>query len=117
MSCIMSFPWKDWAKDYSRYMSQDGVEMTHLLYHHGYGYAPYGAYSPARSPVPTMGHDGLYGPQHYQGKPSQELEKMDFEKIPKFKAGSLNKKIFENKGGLGCNSTSGDKALEVPLCN
>ncbi|KAI3924371.1 hypothetical protein MKW98_032572 [Papaver atlanticum] len=64
----------DWAEDYSRYVSQDGVEMTHgvygdngsLLYHHGYGYAPYGAYSPAGSPVPTMGHDGLYGPQHYQ---------------------------------------------------
>ncbi|KAI3994094.1 hypothetical protein MKX01_012351 [Papaver californicum] len=64
----------DWGEDYSRYMSQDGVEMTHgvygdngsLLYHHGYGYAPYGAYTPAGSPVPTMGHDGLYGPQHYQ---------------------------------------------------
>ncbi|KAI3923788.1 hypothetical protein MKW92_006308, partial [Papaver armeniacum] len=37
-----------------------------LLYHHGYGYAPYGAYSPAGSHVPTMGHDGLYGPQQYQ---------------------------------------------------
>ena len=37
------------------------------MYHHGYGYAPYGPYSPAASPVPTMGNDGqLYGPQHYQ---------------------------------------------------
>lgn len=38
-----------------------------LMYHHGYGYAPYPPYSPATSPVPTMGTDGqLYGPQHYQ---------------------------------------------------
>jgi hypothetical protein len=38
-----------------------------LMYHHGYGYAPYGPYSPAGSPVPTLGNDGqLYGPQHYQ---------------------------------------------------
>lgn len=41
-----------------------------LVYHHGYGYAPYGPYSPAGSPVPTMGNDGqLYGPQHYQYPP------------------------------------------------
>ncbi|KAK9157701.1 hypothetical protein Scep_004275 [Stephania cephalantha] len=34
------------------------------MYH---SYGPYGAYSPATSPVPTIGHDGqLYGPQHYQ---------------------------------------------------
>lgn len=37
------------------------------MYHHGYGYTPYGPYSPAASPIPTLGHDGqLYGPQHYQ---------------------------------------------------
>ncbi|KAL9459023.1 hypothetical protein AB3S75_007838 [Citrus x aurantiifolia] len=61
--------------DYTRYVSQDGVDMTSgvygdngsLMYHHGYGYAPYPPYSPATSPVPTMGTDGqLYGPQHYQ---------------------------------------------------
>lgn len=61
--------------DYSRYLNPDGVEMTSgvygdngsLMYHHGYGYAPYGPYSPAGSPVPTLGNDGqLYGPQHYQ---------------------------------------------------
>jgi len=61
--------------DYSRYMNPDGVEMPHgvygdngsLMYHHGYGYAPYGPYSPAGSPVPTVGHDGqLYGAQQYQ---------------------------------------------------
>ncbi|KAK4258265.1 hypothetical protein QN277_007734 [Acacia crassicarpa] len=64
--------------DYSRYVNQDGVEMTSgvygdngsLMYHHGYGYAPYSPYSPAGSPVPTMGNDGqLYGPQHYQYPP------------------------------------------------
>lgn len=33
----------------------------------GYGYAPYGPYSPAGTPVPTLGHDGqLYGAQQYQ---------------------------------------------------
>jgi hypothetical protein len=64
----------DW-EDFTRYVNQDGVEMTpgvygdngSLVYHHGYGYAPYAPYSPAASPVPTMGHDGqLYGAQHYQ---------------------------------------------------
>ncbi|TKY45654.1 YTH domain-containing family protein 2 [Spatholobus suberectus] len=64
--------------DYSRYVNSEGVEMTSgvygdngsLVYHHGYGYAPYGPYSPAGSPVPTMGNDGqLYGPQHYQYPP------------------------------------------------
>ncbi|XP_024025678.1 uncharacterized protein LOC21388556 isoform X1 [Morus notabilis] len=63
--------------DYSRYMNPDGVEMTSGVYgdngslmYHGYGYAPYGPYSPAASPVPTMGNDGqLYGPQHYQYPP------------------------------------------------
>lgn len=64
--------------DYSRYVNPDGVDMNtgvygdngSLLYHHGYGYAPYGPYSPAASPVPTMGNDGqLYGPQHYQYPP------------------------------------------------
>ncbi|KAJ4970073.1 hypothetical protein NE237_003172 [Protea cynaroides] len=61
--------------EYPRYVNPDGVEMSpgvygdngSLMYHHGYGYAPYNPYSPAGSPVPTMGHDGqLYGPQHYQ---------------------------------------------------
>ncbi|KAK7247261.1 hypothetical protein RIF29_42141 [Crotalaria pallida] len=63
----------DWD-DYSRYLSPDGVDMTSGVYgdngsllYHGYGYAPYAPYSPAGSPVPTMGNDGqLYGPQHYQ---------------------------------------------------
>ncbi|KAI4344851.1 hypothetical protein L6164_012038 [Bauhinia variegata] len=67
----------DW-EDYSRFVNPDGVEMASgvygdngsLVYHHGYGYAPYAPYSPAGSPVPTMGNDGqLYGPQHYQYPP------------------------------------------------
>ncbi|XP_019463716.1 PREDICTED: YTH domain-containing family protein 1-like [Lupinus angustifolius] len=62
-------------EDYSRFMNPEGVDMTSglygdngsMLYHHGYGYAPYAPYSPAGSPIPTMGNDGqLYGPQHYQ---------------------------------------------------
>ncbi|KAL7597328.1 hypothetical protein Lser_V15G29367 [Lactuca serriola] len=63
----------DWD-DYSRYLNPDGVDMSHGVYgdngsymYNGYGYAPYGPYSPAGSPVPTVGHDGqLYGAQHYQ---------------------------------------------------
>ncbi|KAL8480870.1 hypothetical protein ACS0TY_027408 [Phlomoides rotata] len=64
----------DWGEDYPRFLNQDGVELTPGVYgengslmYHGYGYAPYGPYSPAASPVPTVGHDGqLYGAQHYQ---------------------------------------------------
>ncbi|KAJ8529041.1 hypothetical protein K7X08_035876 [Anisodus acutangulus] len=60
-------------EDYSRYVNPDGVEMSgvygdngSLMYHHGYGYASYSPYSPATSPVPTLGHDGqLYGSQQY----------------------------------------------------
>ncbi|KAJ0555385.1 putative YTH domain-containing protein [Helianthus annuus] len=44
--------------------------MAHGVYgdmYHGYGYAPYGPYSPAGSPLPTVGHDGqLYGAQPFQ---------------------------------------------------
>ncbi|XP_071726472.1 YTH domain-containing protein ECT4-like isoform X2 [Rutidosis leptorrhynchoides] len=58
----------DWD-DYSRYLNSDGVDMSHGVYsdmYHGYGYAPYGPYSPAASPVP-VGHDGqLYAAQQYQ---------------------------------------------------
>ncbi|KAI3791251.1 hypothetical protein L2E82_04955 [Cichorium intybus] len=54
----------DWD-DYSRYMNPDGVDLSQGVY--GYGYAPYGPYSPAGSPMPTVGQDGqLYGAQHYQ---------------------------------------------------
>ncbi|KAL1807949.1 hypothetical protein DCAR_0727328 [Daucus carota subsp. sativus] len=52
--------------DYSNYLKPDGVDMSHGVYG-GYGYAPYGAYSPAGTPVPTLGHDGqLYAAQQYQ---------------------------------------------------
>ncbi|WCJ37021.1 evolutionarily conserved C-terminal region 2 [Euphorbia peplus] len=66
----------DW-EDYGRY-NTEGVDMTpgvygdnsSVMYHNAYGYAPYGPYSPATSPVPTLGNDGqLYGPQHYQYPP------------------------------------------------
>ncbi|KAL7596167.1 hypothetical protein Lser_V15G29372 [Lactuca serriola] len=60
--------------DYSRYVNPDGVDMSHGAYgdngslmYPGYGYTPYGPYSPAGSPVPTTTHDGqIYGAQHYQ---------------------------------------------------
>ncbi|KAK9072533.1 hypothetical protein SSX86_008967 [Deinandra increscens subsp. villosa] len=59
----------DW-NDYSRYVNPEGVDMSHGVYgdmYHGYGYAPYGPYSPAASPVPTVGHDGqFYDAQQYQ---------------------------------------------------
>ncbi|KAG2554630.1 YTH domain-containing protein ECT4-like isoform X4 [Panicum virgatum] len=53
--------------DYPRYLNPDGVEIAPAVYGdiYGYGYAPYGAYSPASSPVPTV--DGqMFGAQHYQ---------------------------------------------------
>ena len=65
-------------EDFSRYLNPDGVDLTSavygengsLVYHPGYGYAPYTPYSPAGSPVPTVGNDGqFYAPQHYQYPP------------------------------------------------
>ena len=64
--------------DYSKYLNPEGVDMVSgvygdngsAMYPHGYWYGPYSPYSPAASPVPTMGNDGqLYGPQHYQYPP------------------------------------------------
>ncbi|GMH00108.1 hypothetical protein Nepgr_001947 [Nepenthes gracilis] len=64
----------DWD-DYSRYVNPDGVEIPpgvygdngSLMYHHGFGFAPYGPYTPAGSSVPAMGQDSqLYGHQQYQ---------------------------------------------------
>ncbi|XP_011025120.1 PREDICTED: uncharacterized protein LOC105126076 [Populus euphratica] len=64
--------------DYSKYLNAEGVDMVSgvygdngsAMYPHGYWYGPYSPYSPAASPVPTMGNDGqLYGPQHYQYPP------------------------------------------------
>ncbi|KAK3148328.1 hypothetical protein QOZ80_3BG0293680 [Eleusine coracana subsp. coracana] len=51
--------------DYPRYLNPDGVEIAPAVYGdiYGYGYAPYGAYSPASSPVPTV--DGqMFGTQY-----------------------------------------------------
>ncbi|CAN6285605.1 unnamed protein product [Urochloa humidicola] len=51
--------------DYPRYLNPDGVEIAPAVYGdiYGYGYAPYGAYSPASSPVPTV--DGqMFGAQY-----------------------------------------------------
>ncbi|KAK9072532.1 hypothetical protein SSX86_008966 [Deinandra increscens subsp. villosa] len=74
--------------DYSRYVNPDGVDTSHGVYgdngsimYPGYGYAPYGAYSPG-SPVPTPGHDGqLYGAQHYQ-YPSPYFQPMTQVTVP-----------------------------------
>ncbi|KVH90942.1 YTH domain-containing family protein 3-like [Cynara cardunculus var. scolymus] len=66
----------DWD-EYSRYVNSDGVDMTQGVYGdngsvmYGYGYAPYGPYSPAGSPMPTVGQDGqFYGAQHSYQYPS-----------------------------------------------
>lgn len=51
----------DWD-EYMRSANTEGVEMPPAMYgdmYHGYGYGPYGPYSPAGSPAPTMGPDGL----------------------------------------------------------
>uniref|UniRef100_A0A1D1ZFG8 YTH domain-containing family protein n=1 Tax=Anthurium amnicola TaxID=1678845 RepID=A0A1D1ZFG8_9ARAE len=56
-------------EDYSRYVNPDEISAVYGdMYHHSYGYAPYGPYAPPPgSPVPTTGQDGqLYGHQHYQ---------------------------------------------------
>ncbi|GAB2286963.1 hypothetical protein Dimus_021351 [Dionaea muscipula] len=65
----------DWD-EYSRYVHQDaGVEMSQglygdnasLVYHPGYGFAPYGPFSPAGSAVPAMSHDSqIYAHHQYQ---------------------------------------------------
>ncbi|XP_038701782.1 YTH domain-containing protein ECT4-like isoform X2 [Tripterygium wilfordii] len=61
--------------DYSRYANSEGMLMSSavygdgapVMYHNGYAYPTYGPYSPAATPIPTMGNDGqIYGPQHYQ---------------------------------------------------
>ncbi|KAI3823157.1 hypothetical protein L1987_04589 [Smallanthus sonchifolius] len=66
--------------DYSRYVNPDGVDPSHGVY--GYGYAPYGPYSPAGTPVPTPIHDGqLYGAQHYQ-YPSPYFQPMTQVTVP-----------------------------------
>ncbi|WOL19625.1 YTH domain-containing family protein 2-like [Canna indica] len=58
-------------EDYHRYYSPDGMEVPSLglygdMYHHGYGYAPYGPYPSPGSPVPTLGHNNQLYSQLYQ---------------------------------------------------
>nr|XP_043630326.1 YTH domain-containing protein ECT4-like [Erigeron canadensis] len=50
--------------DYSRYMNSENLDLAHGVY--GYGYPSYGPYSPATSPVPTVGQDGQFFGQQYQ---------------------------------------------------
>ncbi|KAL8217273.1 hypothetical protein R6Q57_024110 [Mikania cordata] len=51
--------------DYFRYVNPEGVDLAYGVY--GYGYAPYGAYSPAGSPSPTAAYDcQFFGAQHYE---------------------------------------------------
>ncbi|KAK6934916.1 YTH domain [Dillenia turbinata] len=60
-------PVGDWHNYHGVEMPAGAYGDESLMYHPGYGYAPYATYAPPGSPVPTMGHDGqLYGPQHYQ---------------------------------------------------
>lgn len=64
----------------------------------GYGYAPYGPYSPAGSPVPTTGHDGqLYGAQHYQ-YPSPYFPPMTQVTVPS--KGELSKSVANGQQPL-----------------
>ncbi|KAG9150734.1 hypothetical protein Leryth_002898 [Lithospermum erythrorhizon] len=55
------------GNEWDTYVNPDGSEIAPGVYgdyQQGYGYLPYGTYSPSSS---TMGHDGhLYGAQHYQ---------------------------------------------------
>ncbi|XVE78726.1 hypothetical protein DITRI_Ditri14bG0001700 [Diplodiscus trichospermus] len=105
--------------EYSRYLNPDAVDMTSgvygdngsLMYHHGYGYAPYGPYSPAASPVPTVGNDGqLYGPQHYQYPPFfQPLNPTSGPFTPNPSAPS--------KGELPTSSAADQKSLPVETVN
>lgn len=105
--------------EYSRYLNPDGVDITSgvygdngsLMYHHGYGYAPYVPYSPAVSPVPTVGNDGqLYGPQHYQYPPffqSLTLPSGPFTPNP----------AAPSQGELSTSAASDQKPLPVETAN
>ncbi|XP_014491361.1 uncharacterized protein LOC106753967 isoform X1 [Vigna radiata var. radiata] len=63
----------DWNV-YSRYMNLDGGmtqgvygDNCSYMYHHGYGYTPYGTYAPANSSSPMIQQDGQhYALQQYQ---------------------------------------------------
>ncbi|XP_009396219.2 YTH domain-containing protein ECT2 isoform X1 [Musa acuminata AAA Group] len=65
----------DW-EDQSRYVNVEGVEFglagvynenPSLVYHTGYGYSPYGPYSPGMTPLTSLSGDGqLYSPHQFQ---------------------------------------------------
>ncbi|XP_071698051.1 YTH domain-containing protein ECT4-like [Rutidosis leptorrhynchoides] len=96
----------DWD-DYSRFVNSDGVDLSHGVYgdmYHGYGYSPYGPYSPAASPVPTVGHDGqLYAPQQYQ-YPSPYFQPMTPTSGPYSSTGIASK--GENKSSAAADQQS-----------
>ncbi|CAL9084680.1 unnamed protein product [Musa textilis] len=67
------------ADEYSRHLNVEGLEVgstgvynenRSLIYHTGYGYSPqmpYGPYSPATTPLPSISGDGQpYSPQQFQ---------------------------------------------------
>ncbi|KAJ4773344.1 evolutionarily conserved C-terminal region 5 [Rhynchospora pubera] len=67
----------DW-EEYSHYVNFDGLDVgsamvynedPSMMFHAGYGYnpqIPYGPYSPAATPLPTVTGDGqFYSPQHF----------------------------------------------------
>ncbi|KAK1356206.1 YTH domain-containing protein [Heracleum sosnowskyi] len=65
MSNYASYYSGGYDDDYSKYVNPEGVDMTGSVYG-GYGYTPYGPYTPSGSPVPNVAHDGqLYGAQQY----------------------------------------------------
>jgi len=99
--------------DYSRYVNLDGVDASHGVYgengsmmYPGFGYAPYGPYSPAGSPVPTPTHDGqLYGAQQYQ-YPSPYFQPVPQVTVPP--KGDLSKSAATGQSPLTVeNATSG----------
>uniref|UniRef100_A0A2P2LNR5 YTH domain-containing family protein n=3 Tax=Rhizophora mucronata TaxID=61149 RepID=A0A2P2LNR5_RHIMU len=118
------YPWSyngsgnEW-NDYSSYANTDGVDMTSgvygdngsVMYHNGYGYAPYGPYSPATSPVPTVGNDGqLYGPQHYQYPPYFQPLTPTSEPFTPSQAAS-------SQGEISTSTTTDQKHLPVETAN
>ncbi|XP_078173872.1 evolutionarily conserved C-terminal region 5 [Carex rostrata] len=65
-------------EDYAHYVNFDGMDVSaamlynedpSMMFHAGYGYnpqIPYGPYSPAATPLPTVTSDGqFYSPQHF----------------------------------------------------
>lgn len=78
---------------------------------YGYGYAPYAPYSPATSPVPTVGHDGqMYGAQHYQ-YPTPYFQSL----TPT--SGPYSTPAAPTKGEMGTAATGDQAPLSVDSAN